>query len=198
MSSSIQTARELAAQRAAKQAAERQELQATVRAMVYAVVTQTDPPSGDEILSICDRLGGSVDWFDRACENCKRRLDQVAGENQVPDLQAKADALEATATKLADEFEAYKDVALAAFRKVRNPGDRTFSPWRNDATAEEFAAYRETALKHMELGHQHWLAARDAAELRKQIAVLEKIDRQLIDHSCGQPPGKDFALPPLG
>lgn len=199
MSSNVlESARKLDADRDQQRKAEEAELLKQARRMKIAVAIETDVPDPSEIIQLVDRLNVSLDWFESGVDNCKRRLKQVADGATVPGLKEQATKLESEAAKLVTECEAAKAAFEHSHLQVKNLGDMTFSPWRNDVTAAELQKRCDTLIKWLELCNDHWLATRDAAAIRDEITKLSKIDQSLIDPASGEEPGRDFKLPPIG
>lgn len=201
MSQLLERARELANKQAAEIAANRARLEADIRQATISIVTGDNPPTPEMIFGLCESAGVGIDYFDGedgTIARCKRRIDQAAGIDQIPELRRQAEQLESLAVELEASAKPAKAKHETLFGRLKNLGDGTFSLYRQEATAEQLAEFRESRSQFLELCDRVWLAQRDAKLLREKIAKLEKIDRNLIDRECGEKPGFDFRLPPLG
>jgi hypothetical protein len=185
------------AERLAKKEAEKSEAIKSTRRIVDAFAIGECPPDA-EVIAVLDQLGVDHIWLKGAIGIAIERKKQAEGLAKIPGKKKQAEALEAEAEKLATEADAAQAAFDHAHLQCKNVDGMTFSPWRHDVTAAELKTRRDTLTKWTELTNGHWLAARDAAELRKEITELSKVDQSLIDDKCGEPAGRDFKLPPLG
>jgi len=192
----LESARKIASEQEAARQAEQAELLKQARRYAIAVATETDVPDPSEIIQLVNRLNATLNWFEDTVARCHCRMDDVAGQVKIPGKKKRAEQLEAEAAKLITESEAAKKVFDLAHYDVKNLGDGTFSPWRSDATPDDLKACRDAHRVWTDLCDRVWLAQRDAAELRKEITDLSKVDQSLIDQECGEPSPHNFKLPP--
>lgn len=200
MSSVLKQAEQIANQRAEQKAKAKKELIDKARAMIVAIAEESDPPTPDEILQLCDSLGVSLEWFDSAVKRCVARLSDVRGFECVPELKREAERLEAHAQQLELYCKQLNETAERNLKAVKNLPDemqKTASFYREDVTGEELKAYRDSLADQFGASDDAWLAARDARRLRKEIAKLEKIDHSNVDHAYVDQRPFDFRLPPL-
>lgn len=197
MSTVLKAAATLAKKRAEDQANARKSLLERVRKMAVAIVTETDPPKPAEVIEVCDALGVSLEWFEKAVSRCESRLADVRGLERVPGLRNEAEKLEAHSRQLEQQAAGAKSEADRALALVHDPdGLRRSQYYREDATEAELERKRETQHRWLTIVDSAWIASRDARRLRGEIAELQEIDRSNIDPHSSEPSPWDFALPP--
>ncbi|WDQ16391.1 hypothetical protein [Rhodopirellula sp. P2] len=196
MTSPLESARQIAAERNAAKAAAESEALAKARQMAVSLATEADgQPTAQDIIEVTDTLGADVDWFFECVERCKARIQDCENQAKLPALREQADELTKTIERLKPKAKAAEDAATAKVESMRSKtGVPTMRFFREDVTAEDFAELRSLINRKSEIGHTIWLAQRDLARVHKEQSRCKKIDAANIDPKHPSP--HNFVMPP--
>lgn len=197
MTTALESARKIAQERNAAKAAAASAALSKARQMAVSLATEAEAqPTAQDIVSLCDEVGGSVDWFFDCVERCKARIQDCENQERLPGLREQAAELTETIEALRPKVKAAGDEATAKVVSMQSKSAvPTMQYFDESVTAEDFAELRKLNNRKSEIGDVIWLAERDLRQVYVQIRECQKVDASNIDPK--HPAPHDFVLPPI-
>jgi hypothetical protein len=199
--STIQQVREKFSKRTKERSFETNRLIGQLRDCIQAIVGESDPqPNPDEIIGLCDALGVSVAWFEKAVENCRLRFEECEATKEMPALNRKHSILMAEYKDMAPQVDEARTRLKLAELDLANPNAfHEFDvPFLLDKTPEDFAELRRIQAEVFEIYHRHWEIKRQYKLIEVRLRELyDKLNPGVSDPNCGRERPWDFALPEM-